>query len=291
MTFLVRYGEIGLKGVPVRRRFESILIENITRAHSMQGISCIIEKEPGRLFVSSEDPSASEEILRRSFGVVSLSDIVETSSDIDNISARAVEMARELIPDEGASFAVRARRTGNHEYTSMELASILGSEIQKALGPKIAAVSLSSPKAEIFVEVRNKRAFLFRGSVKGPGGLPVRSQGRVLSVIEDEKSLLSTWLMLRRGCNVVILNRSNLNGSVLDRLKPWNPWWGEILENKHVDLDELLNAKNCEGIVLGWDLEEFNSRDKVTVNAPIFYPLIGMKSDEIESRLSVLISD
>ena len=291
MTFLVRYGEIGLKGSQVRKRFESILTENINRAHSLLGISCVIEKEPGRLFVSSDDPNCSEAILSRSFGVVSLSEVVETSSDAHDISERAVEMARENIPDGGISFAVRARRTGNHEYTSMELASIIGGEIQKTFGPEKAAVSLSSPELEIFVEVRNKRAFLFRDSVKGPGGLPVRSQGRVLSVIEDKKSILSTWLMLRRGCNTVILDRSDLDASLLKSLVPWNPWWGEVLSDEDADFDDILSAKSCEGIALGWTLEEFNSRDKVVSESPIFYPLIGMDGTEIEGRLNALLSD
>lgn len=274
-----------MKGAPVRRRFESILSENITKAHSARGLSCIIERQPGRFFISSDDALASDGILRRTFGVVSFSEIIETSSNIEDISAKAVEMAKEIIPKEGKSFAVRARRTGNHEYTSMELASILGREIQKVIGPDLAKVSLTSPEAEIYVEVRNKQAYLFRGSVRGPGGLPVRSQGRVLSVIEDEKSVLSTWLMLRRGCNAVMLNRSGLDCSAIERLKPWNPWWSEIIENGQSDLKAILSAKHCEGLVLGWDLQEFESRVRATVDAPIFYPLIGMKSDEIEVRL------
>ena len=288
-TFLVRYGEIGLKGFPVRKRFESILVENILRAHSLSNVSCIVERLPGRFFVTTEQPSVTVGILSRSFGVVSVSQVEETTSDPEAIAARAVELAKKKLSKK-ASFAVRARRTGDHKYTSMELASLIGKKILEEIGQNSVRVSLSSPDEEIFVEVRNNKAYLFGEIIPGPGGLPLRSQGRILSLIEDRKSLLACWLMMKRGCNVVLLNRSDLDLKTVEILKPWNPWWRGPLEWNEGSLQDLIRLKHCSGLVLGWMLAEFESREIIQLNMPVFYPLIGMAQGQIAEHLKRLFS-
>lgn len=284
---LVRYGEIGLKGAPVRRRFESLLIENIVRAHRQAGISCIVERQRGRLFVSSDAADTSVDILSRTFGVVSISLAEECSSEMEEISNHAATSMSDLVPLPGSSFAVRARRTGDHPYTSNQLAAEVGAKILNAMPPGSLRVDLSNPEIEIFIEVRNNRAFLFDRVIPGPGGLPLRSQGRVLCVIEDPKSLLAAWLMMRRGCSAMIINRSDMRYEEIERLKIWNPWWNGIIEQG--DISEELGRRRCQAIALGWTLEEFLRRERPMHGVPVFYPLIGMADDEIEDKTSSVL--
>ena len=43
-VILARYGEIGLKSPPVRRRFEQILQSNIEQAFEQEGLDCIVRR-------------------------------------------------------------------------------------------------------------------------------------------------------------------------------------------------------------------------------------------------------
>ncbi|MEM4263078.1 MAG: THUMP domain-containing protein, partial [Thermoplasmata archaeon] len=184
--------------------------------------------------------------------------------------------------------AVRARRTGSHPYSSMQLAAIVGEKILEASKGLELKVDLTHPDLEIFVEVRDNRAFVFSEIIPGPGGLPLRSQGRVLSIIEDKKSLLAAWLMMRRGCSTILLNQSDLSTRDIELLKPWNPWWNGFIDS--TDPLGILRLKNCRGLVFGWSLEEFESREKMQAGVPVFYPLIGMTEEEINERMARLFS-
>jgi tRNA uracil 4-sulfurtransferase len=284
-TILVRYGETGLKGPPVRRRFEALLVENILRAHSHEKINCVVERQRGRLFVNSDDSDESVGILSRTFGIVSISKAEECTSDVDDISRMAIDSAKKHL-SKGSTFAVRARRTGTHEYTSMELAAKVGEKVLEAFPKNFIKVDLENPNLEIFVEVRNNKSYVFSDKVQGPGGLPLRSQGKVLSVIEDRKSLLSSWLMMRRGCSMVFLNKSKLKASELGLIEHWNPWWSGVVEDEGVE--EVMRTRHCKGLVLGWTLEEFQKKESPRPGVPVFYPLVGLVPDEIDERMRVL---
>jgi thiamine biosynthesis protein ThiI len=65
---IVRYGEIGIKSRVVRSRFEKRLIQNIKTA-----LDCKVEVDQGRVFVYTHDYLTADEILRKTFGVVSFS--------------------------------------------------------------------------------------------------------------------------------------------------------------------------------------------------------------------------
>jgi thiamine biosynthesis protein ThiI len=284
-NILIRYGETGLKGEPVRYRFEKLLVENMMLAHKNAGVSCLFDRQRGRIFASTDSPDRTMEILSKTFGVVSFSPVEECPAEPEEIARLAVSLASTRLK-QGMSFAVRARRTGEHAYSSMQLAALVGERILEATRGLGITVDLDKPDFEIFIEVRNNRAFVFTENIPGPGGLPLRSQGRVLAIIEDRKSLLAAWLMMRRGCTTILVNQSELTPKEIELLKPWNPWWNGFIES--TDPLELLRLKNCAGISLGWTLEEFESREKLLPGVPVFYPLIGMTKEEIEGRMASL---
>ncbi len=237
------------------------------------------------MFVNSDDPEESVGILSRTFGIVSISEAEECSSDIDDISRFAIDSAKAHL-SKGSTFAIRSRRTGTHEYTSMQLAAKVGEKVLGAFPEGSIKVDLEEPDLEIFVEVRNNKSYVFSDKVQGPGGLPLRSQGKVLSIIEDRKSLLSSWLMMRRGCSMVFLNKSKLEIEELEAIEPWNPWWSGAVENE--ETGEIIRLRHCKGLVLGWTLEEFQKKESPRPGVPVFYPLVGLVQDEIDERMKVL---
>lgn len=185
---IVRYGELGLKG-RLRKKFENVLVDNIKRVMKYEGLEGTIEREWGRIFIKPGSKDVAKRIAKV-FGVVSTSVAARCEAEIDEIAKFAVKAAEGL----RGSFAIRARRAGTHSFTSMDVARIAGNAVKEATG---ARVDLDNPDVEIFIEVREKYAYVYTEVFRGYGGLPVGTQERVLAI-----GKLAAWYALRRGCDV-----------------------------------------------------------------------------------------
>lgn len=278
-TLLIRYGELGLKSEGVRRRFEQALVQDIRRKHLLAGVACVTSSLRGRLFVDSSDWRKSCEILSRTFGVVSFSPVTKVTSELSGLTDAVKEFSGPIL-FRGASFAVRTRRTGNHPYTSQTLAAELGSAIIEAYKDMDLTVDLDDPDAEVFVEVREKGAYLYSSTVGGPGGMPKGTQGRVLSIVESDRGLASSWLLMKRGCNVIVTCE---DANLPSALAAWNPDL-KVVEPKE-DLFAQARWLKCEGVCLEWGLSDLDSRVSPKGDLPVFHPLIGMKDEQVQRLL------
>jgi len=278
-TLLVRYGEIGLKSESVRRRFEQQLIKDIKQRHVLAKTQCIVTQMRGRLFVDSDDWRKSCEILSRTFGVVSFSPVTTAPSDLETLIKASVEYAEPLMFD-GASFAVRARRSGNHPYTSQKVAEGVGEAVLKAYGGKGVKVSLDEPDIEIHVEVREKTAYMFSLVLPGPGGMPLGTQGKILSVVDTERGLASTWLMMKRGCSVLVMAE---NEDDIAPLRSWYPNLRAIAAED--DLLAAADSNQCMGVAVPYGLGDLAGSRIIKGNLPVFYPLIGMNEEDTKGLL------
>jgi thiamine biosynthesis protein ThiI len=278
-TLLVRYGEIGLKSASVRRRFEQQLVADIRRRHALAGVPCVISQARGRVFIDSDDWRRSCEILSRTFGVVSFSPVTKVSSEVEELKKAVLEFSKPLMFKD-AAFAVRSRRSGNHPYTSQEIAGTLGEAILKDNASLGITVDLEEPDVEVFVEVRDRSAYLFSTALPGPGGMPLGSQGRALSVVDSENGLASTWLMMKRGCSVLIMTP---NRSLVDPLEKWYPNIKTV--DPLTDPFQLARNGECIGIALAWRLSEIGKNGPLKGDLPVFYPLVGMSEEEVRSLI------
>lgn len=263
MMLLVRYGEIGLKGRPVRQQFENILLRNIRRALSWAGIEHATAKQRGRLYVEAEDDNTAIEVLQDVFGIVSVSPVIETSADLSGIASAAASFASAI--RSGERFAIRATRTGSHDFTSQDIGIAAGQAVVDVTG---ASVNLTSPDREIGVEARNDRAFLFDSVIDGPGGLPYGSQGLVVAAIANEDDLQAAWLMMRRGCTAAFVCRPGLEEAIRDTLR-WRP--ADIVTARDDLLDRaetMAVQRGAHGLVTGQ--QEWQKR-----RLPVFHPLLG----------------
>lgn len=201
---MIRYGEIFLKSEPVKRRFISIMTRNISLALEAEGLSHRIETPRGRILIFGDEPRRIAAIAARTFGVVSVSVCTLTTPDIPGISAAAVEhAARRLRP--GMSFAVRARRSGVKGFTSQDLGAAVGAAILDRV-PE-ATVDLTTPDYEVFVEAREFAGLVYDEMTAGPGGLPYGTQGEVMTLLSGGiDSPVAAWLMMRRGCQMVLVH-------------------------------------------------------------------------------------
>lgn len=201
-TYLLRYGELGIKGPAVRRRFEGVLIKNIQAHFARAGATCLIERAWGRLFLESPDEAVARHAIAHTFGLVSGSPVLVTEATIPAVQEVLARIAPDHI-EPGRSFAVRARRTGEHSFSSVDLGREGGSAIYNAV-PDL-SVDLDTPDVAFHVEVRDKDAYVFTEQIAGPGGLPTGSQGKVVVPVLGVRSPSAAWLAMRRGAAAHLL--------------------------------------------------------------------------------------
>jgi thiamine biosynthesis protein ThiI len=325
---LLRYGEIGIKSPRVRRRFEKKLIYNIHA--SLEGK---IINDGGRFLLypskNNKDPEFvpnNIEKLKKIFGLVSFSPAVETVTTKENIKAKIHEYVEKLLkegifsPDQ--SFAIRARRVGDHDFTSQEIAAFAGSAFFDKTESK---VDLSNPDFELFLEIRENKTFIYHEKIQGPGGMPIGTQGKVISLISGgTDSPVATYLMMKRGCDVTLLNFNNApftepsekvvkiarklkEYSSGSKLKLYQVKYGEYLKKCQEEAPERMTCVFCKSgmyqiaeklaekegamaIIDGSSVGQVASQTlpnivatRYSANLPVLSPLIGLDKLEIEN--------
>ncbi len=173
------------------------------------------------------------------------------------------------------TFAVRARRSGSHAFTSQDVAVALGRAIQDAVPG--AAVDLSHPEVEVHVEVRGPVAYLFTEKVPGPGGMPLGTQGRAVAWIETPRDAVAAWMMMRRGCRVTVASSEGEAGPA-GALKAWAPGL-EVVEAAAGDLASLGERVKAEALISGADVPRVEAGSGPL---PVFHPTVGLSDGRVK---------
>ena len=257
MLYLIRYSEIGLKSKRVRNEMEALLIQDIKNAAKFYGIDITIKKIDGRIIIEGE--KFIENFLKEIGGIKSFSPVILTGVDLNEIKEKVLDYSSFV--KENESFALRVRKTGKHEYSSREVAVVVGDAVRIERNAK---VDLDNPKHEIFIEIRERHAFIFNKIIEGIGGLPYGSQGKVLALIENENDLRAAWLMVRRGCHV------DFAGNFEEEIKKMMKWRRhDIFNYKTIEEAEKIAIRNGnKAIVVG-------NENFVKLSIPVFYPLLA----------------
>ncbi len=201
---MVRYGELFLKSEPVKYHFIGILLRNIRRALAAGQISAHCESPRGRILIHGDRADEIAAVVSRVFGVVDVSIATITDTSADSLCAEAVALAKDHL-HACMRFAVRVKRQRKTGPTSQELGALVGSAIYDAI-PGL-TVDLETPEYEVFVEIRDLGGVVYDSRKTAPGGLPLGTQGRVLSLLSSGiDSPVASWLAMKRGCEVVHLH-------------------------------------------------------------------------------------
>jgi len=271
VVLLVRYGEMSLKSPYVRRQLEDRLASNAHEMFAAAGVECVIRRERGRLWVHADDEVAAVRLLGRVFGIVSISPAMEASSDLETLAKFVGDYGR-LWLKRDMTFAIRAQRSGQHPYTSQDLARVLGQVVRDAI-PGV-TVNLDAPDRTIHVEVRGPRAYVFHEIMDGPGGLPLGSQGEVYALANDDAGMVATWLIMRRGCRAKVAGHAPRVAA----LRRWDP---QLKTLEHVEEAELsaLAADKRVPLVLPTRVPSPGSGGGVFR----MYPLAGLSDGEVQA--------
>lgn len=312
-------GELATKSRRTRSRFQRRLADNIRDGLDAHGLEHTVDRQWSRIFVEGRDEEILD-VVSRVFGVSSLSRVeAECGARMEEI----VETGRRLFHDRvrGRTYAVRARRSGEHDFSSQDVNRRLGA----ALNPG-AEVDLDDPDVTVRVEVRDDRSYLFGERIPGAGGLPAGVQGSAVALVSGGyDSVVAAWMALRRGVDVHYLF-CNLGGAAYRRLalevmKALGDRWsyglrprvhvvdfGEVVEamREHVDpsyLQVVLKRMmyragsrvaeeiGADALVTGESVGQVSSQTLTNLRAidgvashPVLRPLVGFDKEEILER-------
>jgi len=286
---LIRYGEIGLKGKVTRNRFERQLKRNIKKALKNSEIECTITVIQGRILVMTNEFQDAIDQLIHVFGITSISPAYLISTDLSTIKKNALHLVKK---HKGAnpSFGLRVTRVGNHPFTSQDVAIDVGAYIQQETS---FPVDLTHPDCELFIEIRDDTTMMFLEKILGPGGMPVGTQGRVLTMINDPNDLLASWYLLKRGCDMVfIYSHQHFQDQFDSFFSTWHiPKYLRFVE-KNDDywnqVNSIISEQKCQAVCDGFffgrddngDLDHIRFlRNKIDI--PILTPLISYNKETI----------
>ena len=202
---LVHYHEIGLKGHN-RSAFEMRLLRNL-EAHLASFPVVTIHRISGRLLVFIKEGTSYGtsceigDVIARIPGVARVSCGYVCDRDLDEMYVAAERAV--LDAGEFASFKVKARR--NHTdfpVDSMEMNRLVGAYLCERFPDK--RVLMKGQDLTVCVEVVQGSVYTYAHSLRGIGGLPVGTAGRVVCLMSSGiDSPVAAWRIARRGAECI----------------------------------------------------------------------------------------
>ncbi|WP_408892398.1 tRNA uracil 4-sulfurtransferase ThiI [Paenibacillus taichungensis] len=201
---LLRFGEFMLKGKN-RARFEKTIITQV-RSLLKPYPGASLRKEFGRLYVDLGGESHTEliAVLKRVFGVTSISPVKVTPSETDQIVETAIAFMdeRESEFKDGTKFKVNARRVWKEfPNSSHEMNHLVGSPILRKF--QQLSVDVRQPNIELRVEIRDQGTYIFSEVIPAVGGFPLGTNGKAMLLLSGGiDSPVAAWSSMRRGLEV-----------------------------------------------------------------------------------------
>lgn len=199
-AFLVKYGEIGLKGGN-RHIFENALKDRVQEKLAPLGEYKVV-REQGRIFVECPDGYDYEdtvEALGQVFGVTGFCPVVVVETTEWEAVVQAVcDFVETTYPKKNFTFKVAAKRADKHyPIESMDICARLG-EVLLQRFPEL-SVDVHTPQEMITVEIRS-RAYIYSVALTGPGGMPVGTAGRAMLLLSGGiDSPVAGYMISKRG--------------------------------------------------------------------------------------------
>ena len=203
-TFLIKYGEIGIKGKN-RYLFEDALVKQIRHALKPAEGEFEVRKESGRIYVdclTDYDFDETVTVLKRVFGIVGICPVVVTEDQgFDKLAETVVEYLKQELPAKDISFKVDSRRARkNYPLNSMELNADLGEKILDAF-PDL-KVDVHRPDMLLSVEIREK-IYIYSRIIPGAGGMPVGTNGKAMLLLSGGiDSPVAGYMIAKRGVKI-----------------------------------------------------------------------------------------
>jgi tRNA uracil 4-sulfurtransferase len=261
---LVRVGEQALKSDQVQKKWMAILLDNIRSELQRKKIKFSFELNPNRIFIYSNERRKVKSVLKKVFGVTSFSECWKCFSGLDEIKLLAVDVAEHIKINKKSSFAIRSRRAGHHKFSSRTVAEEAGAAVKRVTEAK---VNLGKPRKEIFIETRSRNTYMFTKKIECLGGVPLGTGGEVGIVLKNNKDLLAAFMIMRRGCTLIVEEKSK------DLMKKINKYH----VGKKIEVVKNLKDIELKAVVVSKKIFKSLNRE----NLLILRPLDGLEKTEI----------
>lgn len=202
MKLLIRPApEVAIKSKPVRQQQMRQLRQNVRKLLVRLDSDIDVTGTWDRVDVDVPDDrglyGSVIDVLMRVPGISSIQEIaVYPLTSLEDIADKAVAAYAGLL--DGKTFAVRAKRLGDHDFRSIDIERAVGAALLSAY--ETAGVDLKSPQVEVRVEVKEDGFHVSRRKHPGLGGYPLGSVESVMTLISGGyDSSVAAYLMMRRG--------------------------------------------------------------------------------------------
>ncbi|WP_144209831.1 tRNA uracil 4-sulfurtransferase ThiI [Shewanella donghaensis] len=203
MKFIVKlYPEIMMKSKTVRMRFTKILETNIRNVLKKVDDEVKVQRQWDRIMihVNSDDQSRINALAERLECIPGIAHVVQVDEygfdSMDDIYQQVLPVYKEQLA--GKTFCVRVKRTGNHDFKSIEVERYVGGGLNQntdALG-----VKLKNPDLTVNLEIDHEKLYMVVRRIPGLGGFPMATQEDVLSLISGGfDSGVSSYQFIKKG--------------------------------------------------------------------------------------------
>ncbi|GGI73550.1 tRNA uracil 4-sulfurtransferase ThiI [Shewanella gelidii] len=203
MKFIVKlYPEIMMKSKPVRMRFTKMLETNIRNVLKRIDEDVKVQRQWDRILVMipSEKPAIGDDVAKALTCIPGIAHSLQvneyTFETVDDIYQQAQKTFAEQLKDK--TFCVRVKRSGQHEFKSVEVERYVGGGLNQFTEAK--GVKLKNPDLTINIEIDRDKLYLVEKRLPGLGGFPMATQEDVLSLISGGfDSGVSSYQFIKKG--------------------------------------------------------------------------------------------
>ncbi len=209
MKFIAKlFPEITIKSRPVRRRLIQRLQSNLQillkRLDDDIKVSGFWDKV--EVSVPGQNDELGRQIVDEMKRVPGIQNFLEVKEYELGSFEEAFQLTRDAYAErlKGKTFKVRVKRTGKHDFTSVEMERYVGGGLRQHT--EAAGVDVHKPEVWVDLEVRDNKLFVVTANHQGLGGYPLGTQDDVLSLISGGfDSVVASYMTMRRGCKTHFL--------------------------------------------------------------------------------------
>lgn len=264
-SILIRYAEIALKRKN-KGDFERKLIDNIRESLKKQEIKDFkIDRKFSRIILETNTNNID---LTKVFGIYSYSFSLKAENSLEGIK-NTIENNFLKKFNTKTTFRVSAQRLDkNFPINSTQIEREIGAFIVEKSKSK---VSLKNFEKEVGIEIIDNNCYVYDEKIRGPGGLPIGIEGKVLVLIENNYSIEAAIQIMKRGCQIIPIAYEQKN---IEKLNEYavKPLKIEIIKNEE-SIDNLAEKFNAKALIVGQTLK--NIKD-INTNLLILRPLIAI---------------
>ncbi len=202
-VILLKYGEVVMKGLN-RSYFDSLIVKRAKEMLKKAEGNFSLEYAQSTLYISGDEDADMDEafsILKKLFGIATICMGYQCEKSMDSISECVKQNLRPLL-GKAKTFKCESKRSDkNFPLKSPEISAEIGGVILDSMHSL--KVDVKEPDVTIFVEVREKYAYIHNGGEKGLGGMPPGSAGKGLLLLSGGiDSPVAGFMMSKRGISV-----------------------------------------------------------------------------------------